>query len=84
MKKFIQFIFGKPFRKENTFLSKYFRFAYWGMVAFYFFSLIILVMGVIYNNQNIMNFIIWVIFIPVLFRLTYSLVGKVNNLQKDT
>lgn len=81
--KIIQFLFGKPFKKENTFLSKYFRFAYWGMIAFYFFSLMILGLGAYVNTDAIINLIIWAIFIPALFRLTYSLVGKVNNLEKE-
>ncbi|WP_147535488.1 hypothetical protein [Bacillus marasmi] len=83
MKKLIYFLFGKPFKKENTFLSKYFRFAYWGMIAFYVFSLIILGLAAVYNPNTIINLIIWAIFIPAIFRLTYSLVGKVNNLEKD-
>lgn len=83
MIKLIHFLFGKPYKKEMTFLSKYFRFAYWGMITFYFFSLAIIGISAVYNNQAIINFSIWAIFIPVLFRSTYSLVGKINNLEKE-
>lgn len=84
MKLLIHFLFGKPFKKQDTFLSKYFRFAYWGMVVFYFFSLSLLAVSAIYNINAIINLIIWAMFIPVMFRLTYNLVGKVNSLEKES
>lgn len=79
----LHILFGKPFKKGDSFLSKYFRFTYWGMIVFYFFSLSILGLGSYFNSNSITSLIIWAIFLPTVFRLTYSLVGKLNGLEKD-
>ncbi|MGJ7922531.1 hypothetical protein [Neobacillus sp. LXY-4] len=83
MKKMIQLLFGKPFKKENSFISKYFRFTYWGMIAFYFFSLSLLGLSTFYNISALTGLVIWGVFLPVTFRLTYNLVGKLNGLEKE-
>lgn len=83
MKKLVQYLFGKQFEKHDTFISKYFRFAYWGMFVFYLFIMSILILGTIYDSSKITGLIVVSIFFPVVFRLTYSLVGKANGWEKE-
>ncbi len=83
MKKIIHYLFGKPFKMQDTFISKYFRVAYWGMFVFYLFIMSLFILNTIYYPNGIIGLIIVAIFFPVVFRLTYSLVGKANGWEKE-
>ncbi|WP_449539692.1 hypothetical protein [Ferdinandcohnia sp. Marseille-Q9671] len=83
MKKLVHFLFGKPFKKEDNFRSKYFNFMYKAVVIFYFFALSIQLILAFLNPIEIIGFIMAAIFFPVAFRAIISLLSKVNKVERE-
>ncbi|KEF35929.1 hypothetical protein M670_04902 [Schinkia azotoformans MEV2011] len=66
MKKFIYFLFGKPYT-----ISKFFSISYWITVGFYFFVMTVsVVQTVIYGGW--ISLLFFAIIFPVLFRVVYK------------
>ncbi|MDL4842138.1 hypothetical protein [Aquibacillus rhizosphaerae] len=82
MTKFIQFLFGKPYRKGKTFGSRILRLMYWGMVVYYFLVLGLLLVNTIFNMDAIFALFVAIIFFPVSFRLIYFLIGANLDYKK--
>lgn len=83
MKKIVEMLFGKPFKKQETFVSKYFSFAYWSMATFYGVVMVMLIVNTVLDPSNLVGLLIAALFFPLVFRLIYSFIGKFNGLEKE-
>ncbi|WP_235184466.1 hypothetical protein [Bacillus manliponensis] len=80
--KFVQFLFGKPCKKGDTFQTKFMRFIYWKSIILYFFALFLFGILSIFSEVFIPSFV-GTLFFPVVFRLVYYMNLKINNLEKE-
>ncbi|WP_242220145.1 hypothetical protein [Bacillus cereus group sp. BfR-BA-01380] len=82
MIKFVQFVFGKPCKKGDTFQTKFARFVYWNAIVFYFFAVIFFGVCSLFNTVFIPS-LVGSLFFPLIFRLVYYMNLKMNGLEKE-
>lgn len=83
MKKIVEFLFGKPYKKDDSFASQFFRFVHVAMVVFYFIMIAILIVSTIMEPGTIVGLTVGVVFFPLVFRFIYNVIGRFNGLEKE-
>ena len=83
MKKIVEFLFGKPYKKDDSFVSKLFRFAHVAMAVFYFIMMAMLIVSTIMEPSTIVGLFVGAVFFPLVFRFIYNVIGKFNGLEKE-
>ncbi|OZM56786.1 hypothetical protein CIB95_11250 [Lottiidibacillus patelloidae] len=84
MKRFIDFAFGKPYEKGESFTHKYFRFTYWAAVVFYFITISQQLLIFIFNPSKDIIFVLFsIVLFPIIFRLIYRLVGYPHGIKRE-
>ncbi|MCM3671113.1 hypothetical protein M3181_19315 [Mesobacillus maritimus] len=83
MKKLVRLLFGSPFKKEDNFRSKYFRFMYKFIIGFYFLSMTMFIILSFLDPTALIGLLMGAIFFPVVFRIVYGLIGKFNGMERE-
>ncbi|UFT98986.1 hypothetical protein KO561_17630 [Radiobacillus kanasensis] len=83
MKRVLSFLFGKPFKKDARFVSKYLRFSYWSMAVIYFIIMCLSIVNAFLAPETIVGFVIAAIFYPVIFRFIHRAIGSAYQLERE-
>lgn len=76
-------LFGKPCKNDGTQKAKFAIFAYYFFIVFYLICAVILLLNSFYNLSFLPFAIIILLIFCLMIRGLYSLVLKLNNLERE-